>query len=108
MYRFSAEYLLKTGIKIFIGCGSPSDEAETLASELVEASLMGLDSHGIMRYTQYIEQRLCDMVKPGTPAAVIEETPNTALVDCGWNYGIAGAAKMPDIHYQGILIVSYQ
>jgi len=99
MKLYNADYLKGIGTKIFEACGSPRNEAEILSTELVDASLMGLDSHGIMRYTQYVDQVLDGSVKPGSKISIMSETPNTAVVDCAWNFGIVSASKMTEIAY---------
>lgn len=93
----SANYLKRIGHEIFTACGAPSNEAETVTDVLVEASLMGLDSHGVMRYAQYVEQALDKTVKPGAPIKIVKETANSAIVDCGWNFGPVSATKMVEI-----------
>ncbi len=45
---------------VFEHAGSPPEEARTVADHLVEANLMGHDSHGVIRVAPYIE-----MVKSG-------------------------------------------
>lgn len=97
MSVFTAEYLRKVGTDIFIGCGAPPDEAAMVAEELVDASLMGLDSHGVMRYVQYVEQVQSGKIIPGAPVTIVKETPTTAIVDCGFNFGMATSNKMVDI-----------
>lgn len=100
MKYYSSKNLKKIGIRIFEACGATHDEAEIVASELVEASLLGLDSHGVMRYTQYVDQVLEGGIKPGAEIRIIKETPNTALVDCGWNFGMVSANSMVEIAYE--------
>ena len=62
MRLFSADYLREVGVKIFAACGAPPDEAAIVADELVETSLMGLDSHGVMRYIWYTEEVLAGKI----------------------------------------------
>ena len=50
---FTAKQLRKIGVDLLVACGAPPDEATIVAEALVETSLMGLDSHGVMRYVQY-------------------------------------------------------
>lgn len=97
MKTFSADYLRRVGRDIFTACGAPTDEAGIVADELVEASLMGLDSHGVMRCVQYTEEVLKGKIKPGAPVRIIKETANTAVVDCGYNFGPVSAWRMADI-----------
>jgi hydroxycarboxylate dehydrogenase B len=89
-----ASDLRKIGITIFTACGAPPDEAASLVDHLVETSLMGLDSHGIMRYAQYVDGVLGGQIKPGAPVRIVKETPTTAVVDCGFNFGQVSASYM--------------
>jgi uncharacterized oxidoreductase len=58
---------------------------------------MGLDSHGVMRIAQYLEQVKEGLIKPNTTIKVIYETPISAIVDCNWNFGMVCARMMTDI-----------
>lgn len=100
MRVLNQKYLKKTGIDIFTACGASDEEAALVASELVEASLMGLDSHGVMRYAQYVEEVLENKIKPGSPIQIIKESPSTAIVDCGLNFGQVSATRLTEIAYE--------
>jgi tRNA (guanine37-N1)-methyltransferase len=65
--------------------------------ELVESSLMGLDSHGVVRFIEYVQRVTEGKTKPGAPIRIVKETPNTALVDCGFNFGAVAGARMVEI-----------
>jgi hydroxycarboxylate dehydrogenase B len=97
MKVFPPDYLRKIAEAIFLGCGSPSEEAALVADDLVESNLLGYDSHGIIRCQTYVEFVLGGKVKPGAPVRVQKETPVTAVVDCGLNFGQVGAMRMTDI-----------
>ncbi|MHB9037428.1 MAG: Ldh family oxidoreductase [Armatimonadota bacterium] len=97
MLNFTADYLKNIGIKIFVACGSPENEAAIVADELVEASLMGLDSHGVVRYIEYVARVTEGKTKPGAPVRILKETPSSAVVDCGFNFGPVAASVMADI-----------
>ncbi len=97
MRIFSAEYLRQVGVQIFEACGAPPDEARIVADNLVEASLMGLESHGVTRYIHYVDHVLIGKIKPGAPVRVVKETPTTAIVDCGFNFGMVGAKFMAEL-----------
>ena len=93
----SADRLRMVGVEIFTACGAPAEEAAIVADELVEASLMGLDSHGVVRIFEYTMNVLADKIKPGAPIRIVKETAGTALVDCGFNFGPVGARRMVQI-----------
>lgn len=82
---------------IFQACGSPQEEAQIVANHLVKANLSGMDSHGIIRIPQYVQDVQNGTVKPGATVSLLSETPVSAVVDCGWNFGVVGAEKAADI-----------
>jgi hydroxycarboxylate dehydrogenase B len=94
---FTAAELRDTGRRLFQAVGAPPGEAALVADELVDASLMGLDSHGVARFPMYVDQALDGTVKPGAPITVVRETDGTAVVDCGSNYGMVGGRRMVEI-----------
>jgi uncharacterized oxidoreductase len=94
---FAADYLRDLGRRLFAAGGAPADEAAMVADELVEASLMGLDSHGVMRFKQYLDAAAEGSIRPGAPTSILKESPTTALVDCGFNFGPVSAARMTQI-----------
>ena len=97
MKRYSAARLRDLGGRLFTACGAPPDEAATVAGELVEASLMGLESHGVTRYIMYAEEVEAGHIRPGAPMRVVRETATLALVDCGLNFGPVSATRMVEM-----------
>src|SRR5688572_21155367 len=93
----SAAQLRRLGIALFEAGGAPREEAAIVADELVEASLCGVDSHGVMRYIWYAEQVQEGHIKPGAPISIVKETPTTAVVDFGSNFGQVGARRLVEI-----------
>jgi hydroxycarboxylate dehydrogenase B len=97
MKMFSADYLRKFGADFFTACGSPPAEALVVADHLVESNLMGYDSHGMLRCIEYLRCVRDGRVKPGATINIIKESPATAVVDCGLNYGPVGGKFMVDV-----------
>jgi len=97
MKVFSADRLREFGTEFIAACGAPPAEALVVADHLVESNLMGYDSHGIIRCAEYLTCVRDGRVKPGAPITVIKESPSTAIVDCGLNFGQVGANRMVDI-----------
>ena len=58
---------------------------------------MGLDSHGVMRFTQYLDAAAEGRICPGAPLTVLKETATTAMVDCGFNFGPVTATRLTKI-----------
>ncbi|MEW6753845.1 MAG: Ldh family oxidoreductase [Candidatus Latescibacterota bacterium] len=91
---FPAQDLQDLGVRLFAACGAPPAEAATVAEDLVEASLMGLESHGVTRYIMYVEEVLAGRIRPGAPVRVVRDTPTLTVLDCGLNFGQVGAARL--------------
>jgi uncharacterized oxidoreductase len=77
--------------EIFQACGSPVNEAAIVADHLILANLMGVESHGVIRVAQYIEEIGNKRIIPGASVTVLKETDTTAVVDGGWNFGMVAA-----------------
>lgn len=86
--------------RIFGSIGAPDDQAELVAGELVRADQMGVHSHGVMRIPEYVQASDKGDLKPGAAISVIDETPTTAIVDCGRNFGQVGAHRAVEIAIQ--------
>jgi LDH2 family malate/lactate/ureidoglycolate dehydrogenase len=84
---YTAEQLRTVGALIFKALGAPEEDAELVSDLLVEANLTGFDSHGMIRLPIYARGIKMGAVKPGAEIRVVEETPSTAVIDGGWNFG---------------------
>lgn len=88
-----SEVLLVLGAKLFEALGAPADEARTAADGLVTSSLMGHDSHGVMRIPEYIDLVKQGDVVPGAAIAIEQRSTTTAVANCGYNFGAVGAER---------------
>ena len=100
MKTFSHGSLRQLGYRIFEGCGAPSEEAALVTDVLVEASLMGLDSHGVIRYIWYVEEFFLERIKPGAPVVIEKETTASAVLDGGANFGPVAAMRAVEVAVQ--------
>lgn len=94
---FKVETIKAISMEMFQAAGATEQKAQIVTDELVEASLMGLDSHGIMRIAQYLTQVKEGQIKPNMPVETIYETANSAIVDCNYNFGMVCAVQMAEI-----------
>lgn len=76
---------------IFGGLGFTTDECVALAETLLEASLAGYDSHGVIRIPMYWDDVAAGRTKPGITPKIIHETPATARIDAGYCMGPVSA-----------------
>jgi len=75
------------------GLGVPADDASTVAHALVNANLDGHDSHGVIRVPQWVEHLRDGRLVPCGAIATVSETPATAVLDGGWNFGAVVACE---------------
>ncbi len=87
------EWLLSFTRDVFSAAGASPAEAGIVADHLVTASLLGYDTHGVIRIPQYIADIQKGVIQPGAPIEVLQETETTAVLDCGWNFGQVGGLR---------------
>ena len=79
--------------KLLIAAGATDREAEVVADHLVESSLLGHDSHGILRLPEYLGFVAEGSITAGAEIAVDQRSPSSAVVDCGLGFGPVGAVR---------------
>ena len=90
MPRFSPDTLTKIGREIFTTLGCSRDDADAVTDHLVESSLFGHDSHGTLRFYEYIDFIRDGRWDPTGKPRVTHEKPCTAVVDGGGAMGQVG------------------
>ncbi|HUV07570.1 MAG TPA: Ldh family oxidoreductase [Spirochaetia bacterium] len=87
----SAEEWRRISNSILQAAGAPGDLAAIVTDHLVDASLMGHDSHGLVRLILYTERIRNGMIVAGARPEIIRDTPVSAQVDAHWGFGqVAG------------------
>jgi ureidoglycolate dehydrogenase (NAD+) len=71
--------------------GVPADEAQLVAQSLVQTSVWGVDSHGILRLTHYIRRITLGSIQPAAVPVVTRTGPVTAQVHGEDGLGIVHA-----------------
>ena len=95
LYRH--ELLEDLATRLFVASGTPGNEARIVSQHLVESSLMGHDSHGVMRIPEYLGLIEQGRVTPGGAITVKQTSATTAIIDCGGNFGqVGGRAAVED------------
>lgn len=72
---------------IFSNVGSSEEESETIARHLVEANLVGHDSHGVIRVSAYVRWVEEGNLVPNQSISVIFENDAVAVVDGNFGFG---------------------
>ena len=70
----------------------PHEERRVIVETLMEASLSGYHSHGIMRVSTYVEGIRLGTMKPGAPLTVLKDSPATRHLDANFGMGPVTAA----------------
>lgn len=80
---------------IFRAAGSRTEEAECIAQHLVEANLVGHDSHGVIRVPAYIDWLRAGKVLANQQLRVVSERDAVIVCDGGCGFGqVLGEAAM--------------
>ncbi len=87
----SASSLCAFATAVLERAGMQLDEAETIASFLVEANLRGVDGHGVLRLPQYVASIRAGEINT-RPAVTVRRRGATAVVDAGGGYGFTPSA----------------
>ena len=87
MMLFAPGPMAEFAKQIFQAAGSEAAEADEVAGHLVEANLVGHDSHGVVRIKKYVDWARAGMVLPNRHAEMAIDKGASALVDGGFGYG---------------------
>jgi len=90
---FQAESVERLGIALFVAAGANERAARAAVSALVASSLMGHDSHGVLRIPEYLGFVVAGSLLPNAEPSVERTGPTTAVVDCGGGFGAVGAER---------------
>jgi uncharacterized oxidoreductase len=85
--RAGAENLRRGVAAIFAAGGCDAEEAASIAGHLVEANLMGHDSHGVIRVAKYIDWQKRGLVLPNRAPKTLSDEGVLLLIDGQFGYG---------------------
>jgi hydroxycarboxylate dehydrogenase B len=83
----------RLGTALFTAAGAAPYEASATVGALVTSSLMGHDSHGVIRVPEYLGFVADGLIAVDAPLAVERTSPTTAVVDCHHGFGAVGAER---------------
>lgn len=96
MPTVSESDLLHFSEQLLLAGGALPHEARIVARSLVDANLLGYDSHGVMRLPQYIAAIQQGEIRPGNNLSIVNETPALTVADGGWGFGQVLAQDLCD------------
>lgn len=90
---FAPPLITDLGVKLFTAAGARPQDALSVVSSLVTSSLMGHDSHGVMRIPEYLGMMSSGTIVADAVVTIEQTAPGTAIVDCGHGFGAVGAER---------------
>ena len=87
MLRIPQQLMRRFGRDVFEAAGSSAEEAGIVADHLVEASLMGHDSHGVIRISKYVDWVRAGQVLPNQHVEIVNDRGALLVVDGGFGFG---------------------
>jgi ureidoglycolate dehydrogenase (NAD+) len=97
MERISRERLEAWAVSCLQKAGVPHDEAKLVADSLVQTSVWGIDSHGILRLTHYLRRLTIGSIKAASTPVVMRTGPVTAQVHGEDGLGIIHATLAMEV-----------
>lgn len=85
--KIEAHALRNLTSKIFVAAGCEKEEAERIASHLVDANLVGHESHGVIRIKTYVEWLQAGLVLPNQTVDIVLQNEVLAVVDGKSGFG---------------------
>jgi LDH2 family malate/lactate/ureidoglycolate dehydrogenase len=93
----AAEGLISFAARAFQGLGVPEADARAVATLMIEADLLGYDTHGVFRLRQYVNRLRDGGCNPVASPRVLRETAATALIDGDNGLGHLAMAQACDL-----------
>jgi len=82
---------------ILVAVGTPQDIADVVAKSLVDSNLKGVDSHGVLRVSQYMNQIEKGWIQPSARPLIKKQTSNTLILNGKHGFGIYSLSCAMDI-----------
>ncbi len=100
MPNVSAKELTALCLNVFQKYNIPSDEAEVVTRSMVDANLVGHDSHGVIHLPKYVREIETELIQPNAPIETVHESASIAVLDGNWGFGPVIASRAVDMAIQ--------
>lgn len=97
MIRVSKERLSAWALACLEKVGVPPEQAKLVGESLVQTSVWGIDSHGVLRLTHYLRRLTIGSIKPAAVPVVMRTGPVTAQVHGEDGLGIVHATLAMEV-----------
>ena len=90
---YPSQKICDLGVQLYTAAGARPEDAKATVDSLVMSSLMGHDSHGVIRIPEYLGFIKDGSIAKDAVTRVDQTGPTTAVVDCGQGFGPVGALR---------------
>ena len=96
MPTLSSDALETLALRLLAAADTPDDIAAVVAAHLVDANLKGVDSHGVQRLPEYLDEIARGDIQPTARPVLDKQTSGTATFDGGRGFGIFALDQVAD------------
>lgn len=100
MPNVSTEELTDICLKVFQRYNIPPNEAEVVTRSMVDANLVGHDSHGVIHLPKYVHELEAGLIRPNAPTETVHESASIAVLDGNWGFGPVIATQAVEMAIQ--------
>lgn len=94
--RVAVEPMEQLGTALLEGAGAPPEHAKIVMRHLIEASAMGLHSHGVMRVPQYLDEIARGVLDPRATTTAMQMAPTRLVLDGHRAFGQVAGMRLVD------------
>ena len=100
MPNVSAKELTALCLNVFQKYNIPSDEAVVVTRSMVDANLVGHDSHGVIHLPKYVHEIETGLIQPNAPIETVHESVSIVVLDGNWGFGPVIASRAVEMAIQ--------
>ena len=93
--KLASDHVDRVLTEIFISVGFPEDISKATSSHLVDANLVGVESHGIMRVLEYADEVKSGVLNPSSRPELIKQEKNFLEINASGGIGIPAGKTGP-------------
>ena len=87
MPNITSDELTKICLSVFDKLNIPESEAEIVTRSMVDANLVGHDSHGVIHLPKYVKEIKEGLIVPAASIDTIQESASISVLDGNWGFG---------------------
>jgi uncharacterized oxidoreductase len=100
MPHVTSDELTTICLSVFEKLNIPESEAEIVTRSMVEANLVGHDSHGVIHLAKYVRELEAGLIQPDAPTETLHESASIAVLDGHWGFGPVIATRAVELAIQ--------